>query len=223
MDGESRIPPDEFWNWVPIQDAYLALAQHYNNWDATRAQITRRLSTGLMASAAHVQVERKENQQQRTTFVLLPPEIWVNASFGISSHLWVSGEADIDLRPGGRYRELAEEHLLSLFSVRLDRAALNLIVPIFLNSTGVEAPVVAAPAAPAQGASETIDQTKRPVSDKLLESWAALFNDAYPAASEAKARQSFEGMFPDKSVTRDRLRRVLPDRQPGRPRKIKEK
>ena len=65
-------------------------------------------------------------------------------------------------------------------------------------------------------ASETLSQ-KRPLAENLLKDWAALFNEAYPGAPEAQAKRSLEGMFPDKSVARERLRRVLPERQRGRP------
>jgi hypothetical protein len=69
----------------------------------------------------------------------------------------------------------------------------------------------------------TVANEKADLSDKHLNAWAALFNEVYPSASEMQARKSVDGMFPDKRVTVARLRRVLPDRAPGRPRKNQDK
>jgi len=54
-----------------------------------------------------------------------------------------------------------------------------------------------------------------PVPDPLLRKWFELFLRAYEGAeiSEARALESANGMFPQRSVSRDRVRKLLADRR----------
>ena len=63
---------------------------------------------------------------------------------------------------------------------------------------------------------------RRPIPKAKLESWAAIFNECNLGASEAQARTAFDATFSRHSVTVRELRRVLPERRPGRPLKIQE-
>jgi hypothetical protein len=48
-----------------------------------------------------------------------------------------------------------------------------------------------------------------PLHDTHLDAWATVFRAAYPNGSEGQAAASVAGCFPDKSVTRVRLRAAL--------------
>lgn len=77
------------------------------------------------------------------------------------------------------------------------------------------------PDASAQAALAPPPETKR-LSDGRLTEWAKLFFASQPRATEKEARQSLTIMFPNNSVSRARLRAVMPPRQRGRPLKTKE-
>jgi hypothetical protein len=64
-------------------------------------------------------------------------------------------------------------------------------------------------------------ETKR-LSDGRLTEWAKLFFAAHPRATEKEAQRSLGTMFPNNTVSRARLRAVMPPRQRGRPLKTKQ-
>lgn len=110
-----------------------------------------------------------------------------------------------DVWSTGHFRLAAKDQSISGYVVRVDPRIRTLPRP--------------EPRKPSKTAKPT--ETKR-LSDGRLTEWAKLFFGAKPTATEKEARQSLATMFPDNSVSRARLRAVMPPRQRGRPLKAKE-
>jgi hypothetical protein len=123
---------------------------------------------------------------------LIPREMW---EFMSRSDVWVTG----------RYRLSAKGRSLSAYDVRVDRNIRKL----------------PRPEAPQQSEAVKAPDAKR-LSEARLAAWAKLFFGAEPTATENEARASLTGMFPDNSVSRARLRAVMPARRRGRRLKTKE-
>jgi hypothetical protein len=72
---------------------------------------------------------------------------------------------------------------------------------------------------PAEDPAVKADEIAKPrIGDEPLAGWAELFKRCYPSADQELALASARGMFPDKHVSRDRVRALIPARKPGRPR-----
>lgn len=100
----------------------------------------------------------------------------------------------------GRFRLRQGNQVISAYDVRIDRDVQTL------------------PPVQSDAPAETVlSGAKQPLSEARLRAWAELFNAAQPVGTEATARASLGKLFPDSSVSRERLRGVLPDRRRGRP------
>ena len=98
------------------------------------------------------------------------------------------------------------EAVLSAYGVRIDRDIRS-----------------SSPPPPAHQASNPPPfSDKPPLPDATLEKWGEAFRAGNPNATEAIARSAITSTFPANYVSRDRLRRILPPRQRGRPLKNKD-
>ncbi len=162
--------------------------------------INERVSSGLLRVAASRLQEKGSNPEY---FVIIPRGLW-EADMPSGHHpFWGRGDVVISIR-----RPHAPSRDFSYFGVRFDADGIEQMKIDAGLAASVESPSV-------EGQPGTSRKAELP--DALLSSWATIFNKAYPNASEALASQSVAGMFPDKHVSRVRLRRVLPERRPGRP------
>jgi hypothetical protein len=196
---------EEFAKWLTPQQALNCLP---GAWDyATKVRwVDGRLKSNLIRSAASA----SRGKAERTATVALatiPPVIWNQFACLAEHDFWTTGDVTFYSSTTGYDRQWSG----TLHDVRFDPAGFD----------GMTTPL------PAETLEENVQpapKAERPnLSDTDLDAWAALFNKANPGASEAKARAAIEAMFPDKQVTRERLRRVLPARAPGRPLKNQDK
>jgi len=199
-----QLSKEEFVTWLQPRSAVALLTQR-NGWpksDAVRAIITR-LSAHLIRAAAEYAVLTNRAGEDRKERFQIPPKHWNPDSQWVpDAALWETGDIYFDLSEGSGY-SVQVAGRVSYFGVRFERA-------------GIEA-MCHTPDEPAEA--EPVNSNRKPLSDALLSDWASLFNKAYPGGSESLAARSVAGMFPDKHVSRARLRRVLPERKRGRPHK----
>jgi hypothetical protein len=198
-DDAAAITAEEYATWLTPRDAIKSL-NHLSTPEAIVA-IFDRLKHGLVSAVAL----RQTIGTRTSDFVQINKVTWAHAEQGIArSRLWSSGDITIPLQvrsPPFGYREVP----LGLFGVRFDPAEIRELHPDYVPA-GV---VGKEPPEPARGP---------PVSDALLREWYALYQRAYPGASDTEptAIKSAVGMFPGKYVARQKVRDLRGKRKPGR-------
>lgn len=151
-------------------------------------------------------------------FELLTPAIW--ALNPVPTHydrVWQTGTRTMIGRLGG------SQNNVECFGIRFEPTGIAAVL-VACGVVPVEAPPpsVEQSSIPNTASVAEIARDRRPLPNAKLESWAAIFNEFNPGASEAQARTAFDATFSRHSVTVRELRRVLPQRRPGRPLKVPE-
>lgn len=191
---------DGFEDWLtPAQALDLLPLDDWGRGHCTNAIITNLKIEAVQAVARFGLLA--SGDPRSVQFHPIPGEYWDDGLWVRGSEaLWVTGQ--VSFHQGsklgemlGRYPDEWIEHVFS--DVRFD-------------------PAQFASAFDLSGA-QRLDDEEAPLSDRALDGWADLFRQVYPNGSEALARRSLEGMFPGKTVSRDRLRRILPPIRRGRP------
>jgi hypothetical protein len=172
-----------------------------------------RLRGGIISSVARSSFD--SSGQGPTGLTLVPRQAWAAWNYN-DADFWKSGTLSYEYAPGaaGAYGGLIE---LTFLDVRFDPETIR-SAPAFSDQ------LLTQPISPEDGIDDFTRSTvgKPPLSDSRLNRWADLFNEANPQANEALASNAIKSMFPDFHVARERLRRVLPERRAGRPRKNRE-
>lgn len=140
------ITQAEYDSWIPAPEAFEKLTDKYNEVSAALSALRRRLETGLLRAVASDVIERTPEGPIGRKLVLIQPVMWSIIDPPYESHLWISGEIDVDLRGSGRYAELEEPRHTSLLGVRFDRAGLIALNRLFAEteqrkSTALSAPI----------------------------------------------------------------------------------
>ncbi|HXQ42690.1 MAG TPA: hypothetical protein VN821_15575 [Candidatus Udaeobacter sp.] len=197
---------DEFAKWLTPRDA-LHLLHHLSDSDAKLA-IFNRLQHGLVQSAA----KTAKFQNKTANIMRIANGTWRHAESGILvSSLWKTADITIDV-PDQKSGYAHTYIPLALFGVRFDSSGLVELLPphdqrLTENKLPREEP-------------EPADEEPKgpPVSSAHLEQWYRLYEQAYQGAddTEANALVSARGMFPGKSVSRDRVRELRGSRRHGR-------
>lgn len=123
---------------------------------------------------------------------IIPASLWISAS---GTDVWSTGRF--------AFVHVGSEAIIraSAYDVRIDPDIQTLSVPSPAITASAENP---------------------PLSEAELESWARLYFGANPEAAEDAARKALVAIFPAHFVSRERLRRIMPARPRGRPRKKKD-
>lgn len=205
-EGDSRAEEALYAGWITPSAALQLFHDRGWGWGTSVRAIGTRIRNGLIPTIAGQVVQQGED---RIDFILLKHSFWKEFWQPTDSHdFWKTGDITISVDHG-----YGNGNDVSFFGVRFDPGGIaNLLPPVAIDHAPVADPV------------EPEDRSSKPaLSDVMLARWAELFNETNPHASEAKARTAVEAMFPDKYVTRSRLRRVLPQRPQGRPLQNKDK
>lgn len=204
-------PPSakEFADWIEARDAIKIVAKATNDYSSARHQILDRLVTGLIqACAATFLTETAKKLSEPQTIVDVPQSFWrllVEQNPG-AADLWKTNDAAVEVsdnssvyRPSTIYR---------FYGIRFNPAGIQKLLP--------HGPAIIPLAAEEQPEEER--SIGPAVAADRLKEWAALFLKAYPEGeiTEDRALSSARGMFPGKSVTRLRVRELIPARKRGR-------
>jgi hypothetical protein len=216
----------EFQHWLNPDDARDRLPEDWGHGHCVDAIITS-LRVGGITAVARRGLLKSDGEQQAVEFHTIAPEYWNEDGWVMGPEaLWVTGQ--VSFHRGSRLAERLgqppEEWIEHTFTgVRFDPVA---FAREFAGHLRPEPKPDVAESPPAGDASAQAAPApppeKQPLSDSRLAAWAKLFVAAHPGASEKVAKQSLAELFPNNSVTRERLRTILPARQRGRPLKAKE-
>ena len=218
MASETKAQPDttaaKYDGWLTPKAARAMVLKHMS-WEQSALQIYEALIFDhLRAIGRKIYI----GGQKRPDNQVIPHNLWQNArTEWLHSDLWSTGQISIEIPIASRAFS-GDTQELKLFGVRFDPAGINQIIQ---DAGGaVPKPTVPAPVAPSEDADDSAQ--KKRVSEADLKAWHELYSRLYPGNgySIEHAVESAKGMFPDKSVARDRVRELVGgDRKPGRKRK----
>ena len=202
---DRRLSEEEFKGWLTPSQALKRLDLQFGSGSGSyisKHTLLERLRAGVVRAVAELSVV---GSSKGIPMEEMHPDFWVHVEE--EQIFWTSG--DLTYRAhveDGFRREVANfRHL----NVRFDPAGIEKIVE---GATNASARTGDAPSDPnaAKGP---------PVSDALLKAWYALYLTVYQDTSEDHAWRSAQGMFPDKLVSRAKIRALRGQRAMGRPKK----
>lgn len=195
----------QFGAWLTPAHALQKLPGSWS-LETKTSWIKGRLDSGLIVAAASAFRTNGMPEAERN-LAEIPAPMWKDWSGYCYHDFWKTGEIELSRRDRTGY---GGTFLGQFHDVRFEPYE-------FDSLTLLHATIDSSPSNSDEADASEAERVKLPLSDSLLKQWADLFNAANPGASERRARQAVDAMFPDKHVTRTRLRRVLPDRPQGRP------
>lgn len=195
------ISTEEFSAWLMPREA-LRLADGIMDEATAMTAIVDRLHSEKIAAVAELLVVRTTDSAIREPDLRrIPGILWGAYGNSNSESFWRTG--DITFRVP--IPDTHEFTYVKYFGIRFHR---NDLYDLFPERRPKESSVLVA------------DGVSKPsVSDALLTAWYDLYLRAYTGAAdtEANAVQSAQGMFPGKSVSRERVRELRGERMRGRP------
>jgi hypothetical protein len=201
-----KIDADVFAQWEPASKVAEEIAGLGSRIAGINA-LADRLSTGLARGGAEHRTLQLRNPE---TGPLEIPQYHWPADGLFQNDLWQTGQLTIFARQrSAPYQQERYDY----YGVRFDPAGVDALWAA-AGKRRVSTGEAADQAATTKGGP--------PLHDRHLNAWAAVFRAAYPNGSEGQAAVSVAGCFPDKSVTRVRLRAALEKvgkLAEGRPRK----
>jgi len=190
-------------NWVRIVELLDLISATYGQ-DASHRYIMDRLKSGVYSAVSRTARSGEASDFTRS-FQPISHQFWETWDDYGDDHFWTVGDATFEIATD---RAGYDRTVFRYQDVRIDPASLDGRPHEIHTLTEVDT-------------EPTGNPQLAPLSEELLLQWAQLFAKAYPSGTEGAAAKSVAGMFPDKSVTRSRLRRVLPSRSRGRPKQNK--
>ena len=187
-------------NWLTPRQAVQLLRSVYEDRWLAEHTLLERLKGGMVQAIA-----RNTTRSDRTdgaALVRISPEHWryVNET----SSFWTTGDLVYTYR-----RDIYDEVTFRHFDVRFEPEGVNAII-------GSAAPDIA----PTPDLPEANEPTERgpPVSEAHLQAWYEVYRQVYQGAADTEdtAVRSARGMFPGKSVSRDKIRKLRGAQKRGR-------
>jgi hypothetical protein len=206
--GEMGVSEDEFSKWLSPPEAVNLLASAYEgDHAAARLVLLRGLQGGLITAVA--QSSTWEDSHNQTLLDEIQRDDWNDVT--VQDLLWKTGHWNysIQFRTGISARLPAQDVTVSRFGVRFEPQGVRALL---LPATTTPAP---------EPQTAHLHEKRPPVSPNDLQAWYELYCRVYlgSADTEEMAMKSAVGMFPDKSVARDRIRALRGSRPMGRPKK----
>lgn len=186
--ASTEIKPEDIADWFTPRQAVQTLESVFgtdsHSYVATHT-LLERLRGGIIRAVAGT-----------ADLYPIPADDWTNVNLG--DFLWTTGDATFKIAEGSGYN--LSYKTVRHYSIRIDPNGVRDMLP--------DAPQHAI-ATSAQAANEP-EQKGPPVSDAHLKAWYEIYQQAYTGAAdtEANAIASARGMFPGKSVSRDRVREL---------------
>jgi len=187
-------------DWISAKAALELLESEFQEIDAVDRLRVRLVSGSIVAHAREIYAN---GQLTRSDGVSVPDEIWKEIGEGVFGNpVWRMNDLTLTRGYVGSPRTK-----FTFGNVAFLKEDVETLLSNPPRQDQVEA------ARPEEASPNELDEESRknPLSAELLADWAKLYLKAYPVnkRSEPLARRSVDGMFPDKSVTRDRLRAIL--------------
>jgi hypothetical protein len=191
----------KYKDWIKPSKALARAKAHFGDAYTAAEALGERLKDGLLGAMAETIVYEEPGKPETTTsFAPLAKVVWRHVTGGWHGQMfWRTGNLEVWLDRG--------EDRCSLHGILFDPEGLDKFL-------GAEA----RPAPPAVPDSPPEPEQKGPrVPEPLLKEWFAVYSKAYAGTedTEDRAVESARGMFPGKSVSRERVRILRGARKRG--------
>jgi hypothetical protein len=164
-----------------------------------------RLRGDMVQAISHESVLTGGRNSPRATGVKIAPDVWERVQE--SDPLWLSGDLTYTYRDDGSGDRITARH----YALRFEPQSIHAIARSADQAAKADEP-----------STDEREPKGPPVANDLLKAWYEVYKRAYPgsADTEAAAIKSAQGMFPGKSVSRDKIRSLRGERPIGRPKKV---
>ena len=200
--AQTELKYSDFLSWTRPRDALAALDAVYRKPASTRHLLLERLKSGKILAIAESSTWRGI-RGDKTGVLAVKRDQWDH--FAAGEEFWQSGDLHLYL---GYYQGNASSVEVWYHAIRFDPDGIQNLVDL------AEEPRPA-PAKPQQ---PEPDQKGPRVPDTLLKAWYEVYQQAYQGAADTEdtAVVSARGMFPGKSVARERVRELRGEQKRGR-------
>jgi hypothetical protein len=199
MAAQPAVTAEDLDNWLTPLQAVELLKSAYRSEHLAIQTLLERLRGGMVQAVSRE--TKLEGRKDSATLAPIPIAHW-DFVRGASS-FWTTGDLVYNFRPQGEYESLTLRH----FDVRFEPKSVRAII-------GNEAD-----RAPVSGESPGEPTDKGlPVSEAHLQAWYEVYKQAYRGAADTEdtALKSARGMFPGKSVSREKIRELRGPQKRGR-------
>jgi hypothetical protein len=195
------ITPAEFEQWLTPGQALKMLSEAHRDPIAVIDGILGRLKAGhLIAASEHsVHEATGERAETRKALSLIDHDDW--QEFERSSVFWQIGDGSFVHHNRWSGARTTTSH----FNIRFDPAGVRAMLPPTANT-------------PASDSEPELESKGPPVSTAHLKAWYSLYMSIYGGTIEDKevfAVKSAQGMFPNKFVSRERVRELRGEQKRG--------
>jgi hypothetical protein len=229
MADQGAVPTaEELTTWLMPRDALTRVSRVVGTDDLAADAIIRRLQGGALTAAAKSSTSEVNNRAApQRSITLIPPEYWrVISRIARRTEFWQVGDVRfffdgsggrvVGARVASRSDVFAPTMVaVTFFGVRIDRTEFDRwLADLVAPDAQQSATVIPTPAAEGPEAPRGL-----PVSQEHLRAWYELYQSVYAGSAhdtEAAALKSVLGMFPGKSVSRDRVRELRGAQKVGR-------
>lgn len=199
--------PENFRDWITPPKAVELLTPKFPQKTLAISTLTGRLRSGMMRGIAETLVATGPVPENKASFIEVPKKQWDDVK--VFDDFWAGADLIIVLLDQFRQRVI-----FNYYNVRFEPSGIETIL-------GAPIEAVASAVAPSTIAGDThtapqFDRTKD-VSPDALKAWYELYKTQYPDNNADHAWASALGMFPDKKVTRKKIRDLRGAREMGRP------
>jgi hypothetical protein len=191
--------------WLRPHEALAILNAAYKKIDTSKHLLIERLRSGAILAVAEASTWIGGEHPHRTGPIGITSDQWLY--WRPQTGFWEAGDMQLHL---GHYRGSIYSVEVRFNGVRFDPETVADLAALAANDADVEIKGTPEPDA---------KQSGPPVPEAHLEAWYELFQKVYGGTAkdtEAFAHQSALGMFPDKSVTRRRIRELRGEQKRGR-------
>ena len=203
--AEQRLKPEDFDGWRQPHEAQADLDAVYGKSSVSHHLLLDRLKSGKISAVAESSTW-KGIRGDKTGLIPVMRDQWEH--FGAGEEFWKSGDLHLYL---GHYKGSLSTVEVWYHGIKFDPNGINDLIAL------APKPQTADTETALQQADKTSSKTRLP--DPLLKAWYELFQKAYGGSAldtERFAEKSVEGMFPDKSVSRERIRELRGSQKRGR-------
>src|ERR1700733_2153234 len=219
-EAESAAAPEP--TWLQAADALGRVQRAIGTRNISVETIIGRLKAGLgQASFAHAAWENTGGfRAPRFEHNLIPRHMWKHYQDEVASrYVWETGDLRLAL---GRFFEATSapsSTVVTFFGVKIERQVIDEIIanaPPRKRSVWIKPP--ATPPAIPRAPEPDVPQKGPSVASDHLKAWFDLYQRVYIGAEDTEeiALTSARGMFPGKSVSRDRVRELRGAQKRGR-------
>jgi hypothetical protein len=226
MAEKLALTPQTIANWLNPRDTEERLGEVIKNGALVVPTLLNRVRAGLIQTAAMYSVWENPDRFDQSSSdkpVLIPAEHWAfyhHLEIEDQYALWDTGDICFEMGTNEGFDTVSVRY----FGVRFDPAGIEEMIA----SAAPTRPRISHPAPSPLAFLEQLTRREQPepeepqvgppVSPEHLRAWFELYQRAYSGAAdtEANALASARGMFPDKMVSRERIRELRGSQKRGR-------